>query len=90
MSVEDMDRYEQQVIAAKRLGRGAPSPEQIRALREKLGLSQRRMSEIVGGGVRSINKYEAGQVVPSAVMSSLLQILVHDPSLINLLGTTSW
>lgn len=90
MTPMDQALFEQDVVAAKRAGRGAPSPEQVRELRERLGLSQRRMSELVGGGVRSVNKYETGQVVPSSVMSKLLTLLHHDPSLIEIIDSRPW
>lgn len=56
------------------------SPAEVKAAREKLGLSQRRASEILGGGPRSFQKYEAGTQAVSTPMSHLLRLLSNDVS----------
>ena len=40
------------------------SPDEIRATRERLGLSQVEAGELIGGGPRAFTKYEAGTVKP--------------------------
>jgi HTH-type transcriptional regulator/antitoxin MqsA len=59
------------------------SPAQVKAAREKLGLSQRKAGEILGGGPRSFQKYEAGTQAVSTSMSHLLRLLAND---VNRLG----
>lgn len=54
-------------------------PDQIRAIRRKLKLSQRRASDLLGGGPRAFQKYESGEVATSAAMSKLLRLLAKDP-----------
>ncbi|MDY0005036.1 MAG: type II toxin-antitoxin system MqsA family antitoxin [Polyangia bacterium] len=56
------------------------TPRQVAEIREKLGLSQREASELLGGGPRSFQKYESGKVAVSVPMSNLLRLLSADPA----------
>ncbi|HEU4580213.1 MAG TPA: type II toxin-antitoxin system MqsA family antitoxin [Polyangiaceae bacterium] len=56
------------------------SPAQVAAVRAKLGLSQRKAGELLGGGPRSFYKYESGKQAVSVPMSHLLTLLDHDVS----------
>ena len=60
-------------------------PEEIRAIREGLGLSQVEAGELLGGGPRAFTKYEGGRVKPSASVINLLRLLEADPSALKLL-----
>ena len=63
-------------------GRPALTPEEIRAIRRELGLSQAEASELFGGGPRAFAKYEAGTVTPSASLIKLLRLLHSNPAMI--------
>jgi HTH-type transcriptional regulator/antitoxin MqsA len=54
-------------------------PDEVRTIRRKLKLSQRKASELLGGGPRAFQKYESGEVSTSAPMSKLLRLLAKDP-----------
>ena len=56
-------------------------PEEIRAIREQLGLSQVEAGELLGGGPRAFTKYERGTVKPSASIIKLLRLYEADPAL---------
>ena len=45
---------------------------EIRALREKLGITQEQASRLFGGGPKAFSKYEANDVAPSESMNTLL------------------
>jgi HTH-type transcriptional regulator/antitoxin MqsA len=45
-----------------------------------LGLSQRKASELLGGGPRAFQKYESGTQALSVAMSHLLRLLAKDPA----------
>lgn len=60
-------------------------PEEIRRIRKKLGLSQEAAGEIIGGGPRAFQKYEAGNSLPSRAICSALALLDRDPSQLALL-----
>ncbi len=54
-------------------------PAEIRRIRRKLGLSQTEAGDLIGGGPRAFQKYEAGDLLPSRGISSALTLLDHDP-----------
>jgi HTH-type transcriptional regulator/antitoxin MqsA len=58
---------------------GVLGPAEVAAIRKRLGLSQRRAGELLGGGPRAFQKYESGAVAVSAAMSNLLRLLAQDP-----------
>jgi HTH-type transcriptional regulator / antitoxin MqsA len=54
------------------------SPAEVAAVRAKLGLSQRKAGQLLGGGPRSFYKYESGKQAVSVPMSHLLRLLAKD------------
>ncbi len=54
-------------------------PDEIRAIREGLGLSQVEAGELLGGGPRAFTKYEAGTIRPRASVVRLLRVLEANP-----------
>ena len=72
--------------AARREARAAAkhavlTPLAIRAIRETCGLSQRDAARVFGGGPKAFEKYEAGEVAPSAAMVRLLLLAAKWPEL---------
>lgn len=57
-------------------------PETIRAIRTHLKLSQVRASELIGGGPRSFQKYESGEIAPSQAICRMLYLLAKHPEMI--------
>lgn len=55
------------------------TPDEIRAIRQELGLSQVEAGEVLGGGPRAFTKYEAGTVKPAASVVNLLRLLEANP-----------
>ena len=65
-------------------------PEEIRAIREYLGLSQVEAGEFIGGGPRAFTKYEAGVVKPpAAVINTLLRLEAGPTAVATLEGRKS-
>ena len=62
------------------------TPEEIRAIREGLGLTQVEAGELLGGGPRAFTKYEGGTVRPAAAVINLLRLLEANPAAIATLG----
>ncbi|MFE0755580.1 type II TA system antitoxin MqsA family protein [Inquilinus sp. NPDC058860] len=54
-------------------------PLLIRAIRIRCGLSQREAGQVFGTGDKSFEKYEAGQIRPSAPTRRLLQLAMKRP-----------
>ena len=64
------------------------TPDEIRAIRQRLGLSQAEAGKLIGGGPRAFTKYEAGTVSPTASAANLLKVLDANPAAIaTLLGS---
>lgn len=61
------------------------SPQEIRAIRKMLGLTQAEAGEIIGGGPRAFTKYESGVVKPAASVVNLLRLLEAEPGSIRIL-----
>ena len=59
-----------------------PPPEEIRRIREKIGLSQVEAGELLGGGPRAFTKYESGTIKPTAAIVNILRLLDANPSAI--------
>ncbi len=55
------------------------TPDEVRRIREKLELSQRAASRLLGGGPRSFQKYESGTGWVTRSMANLLRLLDRDP-----------
>ena len=53
------------------------SPEEIKALRERLNLSQAVLATVINAGVDSIRKWEQGAKKPSGTALKLLSLLDH-------------
>ena len=65
---------------------GVMSPSQVASVRAKLGLSQRKAGELLGGGPRAFQKYETGTQAVSVPMNNLLRLLAKNPSRLVELG----
>ena len=56
-------------------------PVVIRAIRQRCGLTQRQAGLLFGGGEKSFEKYESGEIVPSAPTKRLLRLAMERPDL---------
>lgn len=82
---EDMKVSDRVLNLLKARVEGLLVPEEIRRIRKRLGLSQVRAGELIGGGPRAFQKYEAGDLLPSRAISSALVLLDHNPGSLQLL-----
>jgi HTH-type transcriptional regulator/antitoxin MqsA len=72
-------RRERAYQALKASVDGVLGPREVTKVREALGLSQRSAGEMLGGGPRAFQKYEAGTQAVSVPMANLLRLLANDP-----------
>ncbi len=72
--------HERAFLELKAKVEGVLAPREVEKVRAALGLSQRKASELLGGGPRAFQKYESGSQTPSVPMSHLLRLLARDPS----------
>jgi HTH-type transcriptional regulator/antitoxin MqsA len=82
---EDMKASDRALNRLKARTEGLLEPEEIRRIRKKLRLNQVQAGELIGGGPRAFQKYEAGDLLPSRAISSALMLLDHDPSSLRIL-----
>jgi HTH-type transcriptional regulator/antitoxin MqsA len=76
---EDMKVSDRALNLLKARTEGLLEPEEIKRIRKKLGLTQEAAGEIIGGGPRAFQKYEAGDSATSRAISSALVLLDHNP-----------
>ena len=55
------------------------SPLDVKAIREKTGLTQARFAIIMGVSVRTLQNWEQGHRIPQGPAVSLLRIVENDP-----------
>ena len=65
---------------AKRKADGLYSKEEIKVVRDGLGLTQAEAAELFGGGKNAFSKYECGEVTQSVAMDKLLRICAANRS----------
>ena len=58
-------------------------PDEIVALRKRLGLTQDYLERILGLGRKTIARWEAGRVLQSRAMDNLLRAITHVPDLLD-------
>ncbi|MDX5383939.1 MAG: type II toxin-antitoxin system MqsA family antitoxin [Rhodobacterales bacterium] len=76
----DMRVSDRAITLMKAREAGLLTPDQIRKVRKKLGLSQRDAGRIIGGGPNAFQKYEAGDVLVSKAADTALRLLANDPA----------
>ena len=76
-SVQEMDKI---VKGSKKASRrfGFPEPE-VKAIRERLGVSQDKFAVILGVSKRTVENWEQGRRHPTGPARSLLRIVEADP-----------
>jgi HTH-type transcriptional regulator / antitoxin MqsA len=82
---EDMKVSDRALNRLKARTEGLLEPEEIKRIRRKLGLTQEAAGELIGGGPRAFQRYEAGDALPSRAISSALVLLDHDPKALTVL-----
>jgi len=64
---------------------GLLNPEEIRRLREQLGLTQAELSRLSGIGEATISRWERGRLIQNRAMDRYLRLLAADPKNVELL-----
>jgi HTH-type transcriptional regulator/antitoxin MqsA len=85
----DMRVSDRAINRLKAMAEGLPLPEEIKRIRTRLGLTQEAAGELIGGGPRAFQKYEAGDLLPSRAIGSALALLDRDPSGLSVLKARS-
>jgi len=80
LTSEDCAATEAQLDAFRDQVDGILSAEEVRRIRKKLNLPQKRAGLVLGGGLSAFGKYETRAGKPSQAMSNLLRLLDRDPT----------
>ena len=78
-AAEDGDAWTDEDFANAHRVYPAPKPDELRALRGRLGLSQKQFADRFGLTVDAIQQYEQGRRTPSGPAATLLQVIATDP-----------
>jgi putative transcriptional regulator len=92
-SEEDIERWAEEdggAMTDEELAQAVPvypptKPEEVRALRARLELSQSQFSLMFGFSVDTVQQYEQGRRVPSGPASTLLRVIAKEPAVIRAL-----
>jgi len=77
---EPLVEHERAFLEFKAKVDGVLGPAEVAKVRAKLHLTQRKAGELLGGGPRAFQKYEAGTQAVSLPMANLLRLLANDPA----------
>jgi putative zinc finger/helix-turn-helix YgiT family protein len=61
---------------------GLLSPERIAAIREKAGLTQAQLEELLGQGPKVVVRWESGKVIQGKAADTVLRLLEREPELV--------
>jgi putative transcriptional regulator len=78
-AAEDGDAWTDVEFARSRIVYPPPAPEEMRALRARLALSQKQFADRFGFTVDAIQQYEQGRRRPSGPAATLLQVIAAEP-----------
>jgi putative zinc finger/helix-turn-helix YgiT family protein len=81
--LDDAASWQITIETSKQLG--LLTPDEIRQGRERLGLSQQELQELLGLGSNSLSRWENGHVFQSRSMNTLLRLVFHFPEVVSFL-----
>jgi putative transcriptional regulator len=90
-AAEDGDAWTEEELGEAVVVYPPPTPEQVRALRAKLGLSQSQFALRFGFTIDTVQQYEQGRRRPSGPASTLLRVIEAEPeAVIRALHPSRW
>jgi len=78
-AAEDGDAWTDKQLAEAVPVYPPPTPDEVRALRARLELSQTQFALMFGFSVDTVQQYEQGRRVPSGPASTLLRVIAAEP-----------
>lgn len=79
---EDGDEWTAEDFAKADLVRPSPNPSEIRAVRERLGLTQIEFARRFGFMVDAVRRYEDGSACPTGAEAALLRVIAAEPEVV--------
>jgi len=78
-AAEDGDAWSAADLAGAAKVYAPPTPEEVKALRVKLGMSQARFARSFGFTIDAVQQYEQGRRRPSGPAATLLRVIAREP-----------
>ena len=75
---DEMDSAQREASRLIREKEGLLQPEQVRAIREELGLTQAAFEDLLGVGRKTVVRWERGTVYQSKAIDTLLKLIASD------------
>lgn len=79
MSIEAAELLAKKQMSAVARAKGILAPEEIRAIRKKLELTQREFEELIGVSSPTASRWETGAMLPSKTTDTLIRLLGEFP-----------
>lgn len=83
---EQADEHQRKVERRKAEAHQPMAPEEIKALRARINVSQRKLEEVMGLGINTLNRWERGASKPSRLVDNMLRVVERDPSVLEFLA----
>jgi HTH-type transcriptional regulator / antitoxin MqsA len=77
----EVEQLQKAAASQVRASQGLLQPEEIKALRASLGLSQAAFEDLLGTGAKTVVRWEKGTVFQSATADRLMRLLREMPEL---------
>ena len=74
ISPPQLRRNHVKIVDAKRKHDGLLTGNEIKAIRKRLQLTQKKAAQVFGGGANAFSKYERGDIIQSGSMDKLLRV----------------
>jgi HTH-type transcriptional regulator/antitoxin MqsA len=87
LGIDEAEELQQAAVSQLRECRGLLRPQEIRELREMLGVSQAGLEHLLGVGAKTVVRWEKGTVFQSATADRLMRLLMAMPQLAAVLAS---
>lgn len=77
---EQSELFDSQLVSMRRRAEGLLTPEQIKDVRERLGITQQLLSRLLGVGDKTVARWECGMVIQNKMADDLLRLLQRNPA----------
>jgi HTH-type transcriptional regulator/antitoxin MqsA len=85
LDLDAAETVQREAVRQLRQARGLMTPDEIRALRATLCVSQAELERLLGTGPKTVVRWEKGTVFQSATADRLMRLLAAKPELVALL-----
>lgn len=85
LSLDAAESLQKEAIRRSKAARGLLSPDEVRALRHSLSLSQAAFEKLLGVGPKTVVRWEKGTVFQSATADRLMRLIAVEPGLLGTL-----